>query len=270
MSPFRGALVAALSLLAAPEPLLACGHDGGPVVSLALDTKSNPPRVMGEGTAIDPLRPGVSIEVLCEAAQSAGLSLEFKRVPWARALHLVEHDRVDGIFHASFTPERQAVMVYPTRGGQPDPERAIFHQAYKLYVRNDSPGSWDGANLIGVGDRAVGATRGYAVVAQLRTAGIAVEEEEEPATNFRKLLAGRIAAVAELEGIADLLLATTDLKGQVRKLETPLTRKPYYLTFSRGFHRERTQDAERLWDKIRAINASPALHRIEARYRAGP
>lgn len=270
MPSFRAALAAALILLAVPAPLLACGRDGGPAVSLALDTKSNPPRVIGEGTALDPLRPGVSIEVLCEAAARAGLSLTFKRVPWARALHLVEHDRVDGVFHVSFTPERQAAMVFPTEDGQPDPERALFHQSYMLYVRRDGTVKWDGVTLAGLGDRAVGATRGYAVVAQLRAADIAVEEEEEPGANFRKLLAGRIAAVAELEGIADAIVAAGDLGGQVRKLAGPLVRKPYYLVFSRGFHRDRPRDAERLWQEIRAVNGSAVLPRTESRYGARP
>lgn len=268
MSVLTARIIAATIILAVlPVSAFACGREGGPRLAIAFDTKSNPPRVMGEGTVIDPDRPGISIEVLCEAASRAGVSIELKRVPWARGLHLIEYNQIDGLFHASFTPERQAIMAYPLRNGRPDPERALFSQSYVLYARARDSVSWDGAVLGGLGGRAVGAARGYAIVALLRADGIAVEEEESTIANFRKLLAGRVAAIADLEGISDRLIAETpELAGQVRKFPAKLRQAPYYLALSHDFVAREPALAERLWDEIHAVNVSPALGRIQGRY----
>lgn len=268
MWEFSARIVAAAMMVAAvPLSAWACGDEGGARLVVAFDTKSNPPRVMGEGTEIDRDRPGISVDVLCEAARRAGLGLELKRVPWARGLHLIEHNQIDGLFNASFTPERQAIMVYPTRGGRPDPDRALFQQSYVLYARPGSGVQWDGTALAGLDGRAVGVTRGYVIGALLRADGVAVEEEETPAANFRKLLAGRVAAVADLEGIADRMIADTpELASGVRKFPAKLRQAPYYLVLSRAFFAGNPAAAERLWQEIRAVNLSPALGRIQARY----
>lgn len=112
--------IAVLALSTTPVAAAdSCGPDAPdvPRLTLALETKNNPPRVFGEGTSIYWPWPGETIELLCRAAAIAEVGIDFRRIPWTRGLHLLEFGRVDGLFHASFTAERQAIGVYPMAAG---------------------------------------------------------------------------------------------------------------------------------------------------------
>ena len=99
-------LLAAVSLAgaarAAAEPPKE--FPGQPTLRLAYETTPNPPRHLGEGTAIDWNRPGLTLELLKRVGERLKVNLSFKRVPWMRGLLMLENGEIDGIFHASYTP----------------------------------------------------------------------------------------------------------------------------------------------------------------------
>lgn len=255
-------LIVALTVTAAPH----AWADPAPRVRLVYSTEANPPRILGEGTAIDWRKPGLTLELLRLAGERAGLDLVFERMPWKRAVYLIETNEADGLFQTSFLPERTATMVYPMRADRPDPTRALLEQRYILYTRPGSPLTWDGTRLTGA-DGPVGAISSYSVVDELARLGIPVEEGKTQEQNLDKLINGRIAAYAGMETMADAQIAANPAKyGRLVKVAPPLIAKPYYVVFSRGFHAEHADLAERLWDAIAAVNASAEFAAIVRRY----
>ncbi|WP_431857468.1 substrate-binding periplasmic protein [Azospirillum sp.] len=240
--------------------------DPAPRVRLVFATDANPPRVMGEGTAIDWEKPGLTPELLRLVAVRAGVAFTFERVPWKRGLFLVETGEADGLFQASHLPDRMGVMAFPMKAGRPDPARALMEQRYVLYKRSGSPVAWDGARLTGT-DGPVGAISSYSVVDELARLGIPVDEAKTQEHNLDKLVGGRIAAYAGLEAMTDALIAAhPDKYGRLVKVMPPLVSKPYYLVFSRAFYSEHRDVAERIWDAIAEVNASDAFAAIVRRY----
>ncbi|WP_448188237.1 substrate-binding periplasmic protein [Azospirillum sp. sgz301742] len=235
-------------------------------VRVVYEPKANPPRMLGEGTAIDWEKPGLTLELLRLVGARTGVQFAYERVPWKRGLFLIEANEADAIFHTSFVPERMDIMVYPMKGGQPDAGRAVFVQNYMLYKRAGTPVVWDGAALAGA-DVPVGATSNYSVVGDLKRLGVPVEVANTSEQSLDKLLSGRIAAYAGLEAMTDAVLAGNPAKyGKLVKLTPPLVSKPYHLTFSRGFYTEHRDVAERIWDAIAAVNASAEFAAIVHRY----
>jgi len=244
---------------------LAFGAHAQQVVRLSFETKANPPRYLGEGTAINKDRPGLTIELLRLVEQRSGVRFEFQRVPWARSLYLLETNQVDGVFHMSFVPERTRFAAYPMKDGKPDPARSIFVQSYYLYARKGARLSWDGERLASQGP--IGTTRGYSVVRRLEQLGARVEQENDLPGSLRKVLAGRLEAYAELENMADSMLAgnPTEMRDIV-KIKPAVRTEPYYLVLSKGFEARDPALAERIWTAIGETLRSPEFRALEKKY----
>ena len=151
------------------------------------------------------------------------------------------------------------------KDGRPDASRSIFTQSYYLYGRKGARLAWDGERL--AVDGPVGTTRGYSVVKTLEALGARVEQENDLPGSLRKVLAGRLGAYAELENMAARVLERhRDEMRDIVKLEPALRTQPYYLVFSRAFVARDPALAERIWDAIGEIVASPGFREVEKRY----
>jgi polar amino acid transport system substrate-binding protein len=225
---------------------------------IVFDVFENPPLIDGNGTAIDPVKPGLTIELLRMAAERANIPIEFSRTPWQRGLYLIEAGQADAIFASSYVKERTRYGVYPLKDGHPDTTRKLFDQSYCLYVRVGSGVGWDGKTLTNV-HAPVGATPGYSVVLDLKAMGVEVAEEPDHIANLHKLLAGHIDAYAELDThVRPLLRSSPTEFGGIVELSPPLLTKPYYLMFSKAFYARAPEVAERIWDAIAVVNKSAA------------
>jgi polar amino acid transport system substrate-binding protein len=239
------------------------------VVRLSFETKANPPRYLGEGTAVEKDRPGLTIEMLRLVEPRVGVRFELQRVPWARSLYLLESNQVDGVFHMSYLAERTRFASYPMKGGLPDSARSIFSQAYYLYARTGTRVTWDGDRLTAAGS--IGTTRGYSVVRRLEALGVRVEQENDLPGSLRKVLAGRLDAYAELENMAANVLARhPEEMRDIVKLTPALRSEPYYLVLSKGFQAREPALAERIWDAIGDVVRSPEYRELERKYAVAP
>lgn len=228
------------------------------LVRIVYDVFENAPLIYGNGTAIDPVKPGLTIEVLRMAGERANVAVELSRTPWQRGLYLIEAGQADAIFASSYVEDRLRYGVYPMKNGRPDSSRKLFDQSYALYVRAGSGVGWDGKTLSNL-YAPVGATTGYAVVPVLRAMGVTVEEEPSHLANLRKLVAGRLDAYAELDThIRPLLRANPEEFGKIVELSPAVLAKPYYLMFSKIFYTRSPDVAERIWDAIASVNESSA------------
>ncbi|HYG87579.1 MAG TPA: transporter substrate-binding domain-containing protein [Azospirillum sp.] len=237
-----------------------------PQVKLLFEPEANPPRTLGDGTAIDWQKPGLTLELLRLVGERVGVDFVYERMPWKRALYLIETNEADGVFHASFLPERTAIAVYPMKDNRADAARAVFVQSYALYKRAGSPVEWDGTALTGA-DAPVGVTIHYSVLHDLKRLGVPVEEAKTLEQNLDKLAGGRIAAYAGLEGRTDPVIAANPAKyRQLVKMSPPLVTKPYYLLFSHGFYEAHRDLAERIWNAVAAIGGSAEFAEIAGRY----
>lgn len=252
--------------------LLAFGlaHAADTVVHLSYETKANPPRYLGEGTAVDPRRPGLTIELLRMIEPRVGVRFEFVRVPWARSMYLLETNQVDGVFHGSYVPERARFAAYPMKDGRPDPSRSFFTQSYYLYARKGTRLAWNGVRL--AADGPVGTTRGYSVAKRLEELGASrVEQENDLPGSLRKVLAGRLEAYAELEAMAAAVIARNpDEMRDLVKLQPALRTEPYYLLLSKGFQARDPALAERIWSAIGEAVRSPEYRELERKYGIAP
>ena len=226
-------------------------------VRILYDVFENAPLICGNGTVTPRESPGLTIVMLRMASTLTGTPIELTRTPWRRGLYLIETGQGDAIFASSFVEDRLRYGVYPMRDGQLDVSRKLFDQSYRLFVRSGTDLGWNGQGFTNL-QGPIGATPGYAVVPILRAMGATVEEEPSHTGNLSKVAAGRLAAYAELDRHVRPLLSLRPLDfGNIVELSPPVLTNPYFLMFSKTFYGKTPGIAERIWDAIRTVNASP-------------
>ncbi|MBL6928307.1 MAG: transporter substrate-binding domain-containing protein [Rhodospirillales bacterium] len=244
----------------------ASSADTGPKIRVVYNAEPNNPFILGRGTVIDAERPGITIDLLREVSRQIGIEFEFTRVPWQRALFMVEKNRADAVFHSSFKEERAAFGAYPMKDGLPDETRKIADFSYHIYTLTDSDISWDGKQ-IGKTQRFLGALRGSAIVDQLKNAGHRVDEGIDAGVNLRKLTGRRISAYVDLEGVVDpYLSARPELLAMVRKFSPPIRTRPYFLMFSKTFAEEQPVLTKQIWNAIGEFRRSPTFETLKKKY----
>ncbi len=243
------------SLMAAPVEMI-----------VAYENKEQP--FYYHGTTEVPSEPGVTVEmVMLLEEKIPGLKISFGRHPWKRCQVLLQNGKVDGIFKASFKPERLKIGAFPMENGKVDPSRRIAMMANSLYKHKDSAIDWDGETFINLDDNSrIGAPRGYFIVSVLRDKGVTVEEADTSLGNLKKLTAGRLAAVALQDVTGDMLLNRhPELFKDIVKMQPPLTAKPQYLMLSHQFVKKHPELAEKIWDTIAEIRENE-FNRIAIKY----
>ncbi len=238
-------------------------------ISFACEDVGIPPFIVGNGSNIDPDKPGVSVELLRSLEDKLPVKISFSRMPWKRALSELENNRTDGIFHASFKPERMQAGVYPMKNGEPDTDKRIAVFSYVLYKRRDSRLGWDGKILTDI-NGPIGVIMGYSIAEDLKQIGSDISEAYTPFQNMKMLSIGRIAGVADLEKTGDAVLKQyPDELGNIVKLSPPLKEKSYYLMLSHKFVRENRELALAIWDETKNIRESEKYEKFFDNYLNG-
>lgn len=210
----------------------------------------NSPFIMGASNKIRAKDPGITIDLLRMVEKKLQVRFVIKRVPWARAQQSLEMNRTDGIFLASFQPDRMKIGVYPMKNGQVDPSRKIALRNYVFYTYKESALHWDGKTVQGVTD-SIGIIRGAAVGKYFSKMNTPTEEFNSPEQEMKMLAARRLVAVAELENIGDAVLKKSpDEFSNIIKVSTPIQENPYYLMFSHQFYNQHPDLAEKIWNEI--------------------
>ena len=224
-------------------------------ILIAYENREQPPYYMGNTSKVLLSKPGVAVEMVMQLEKwIPDLKISLKRHLWQRCKKDLQNGRVDGIFNASFKPERLRIGTYPMKNEKVDPSRRITTISYSLYKLRTSPVRYDGNNVISL-KGVIGAPRGYSIVGDLRKKGVVVEESDATALgHLRNLRSGQVETLAMQDVTADALLKKrADQFKDIMKIAPPLATKPYYLMLSHKFVNDHPVLAEKIWNAIAKI-----------------
>jgi polar amino acid transport system substrate-binding protein len=236
-----------------------------PLIWVTDDTPGDP-YIIGGGTNFKTDLPGIEIELYREVAKQLKLDITFKRLPWKRCLKLIEHNKVQGVFPASFKEERMKIGVYPMRKGQVDATRKTRNNAYYLYKMKSSPIFYNGSSFENVRGM-IGVPIGWAIVDDLKKMQVSVKELPIHENSLDILVQNRINGFVCLETVFDGYIKRNPTKySDIVKVSPPIWEKPYYLIQSHAFVNANPELAHKIWDTILAIKESEVFNRIVDKY----
>jgi polar amino acid transport system substrate-binding protein len=214
-----------------------------------MEDKEDFPHLMGSGEAIEAKNPGVAVEFAQLIAKKLDLDLQIKRMDWGKCIkEEVKNGTIDGAIPAGFSKERDEIAAFPKKGDQPDLDKSYTNMNYSVYIKEGSDIDWDGKAFIAPAGTKCGTKTGYSIIPRLKEAGFDVVEASTE-ENLKKLAAGEIQMVVELELQADRKLAQNpDFAVAIEKLSTPFLSRLNYLILSKAFVSKNPALAEKIWE----------------------
>lgn len=220
-------------------------------ITLAYSDVESFPFQMGNGTSVAS-PPGLSIDVIEQAALLLNLNIEYVRLPGKRVLNQIRAGQVDGGFIFSYNQERAKYASYPMKAQQADSSLRIATLDYSFYKLKEHPLEWDGDKLNSTGDMPVGAHGGFSVTRKLKAKQISTLEMESTGKLFEMLNKKRLAAIAIQSNIANSYIAQNRLTN-IEKVAPPISTKDYYLIFSHDFARQNPDLVQSIWTVISEV-----------------
>ena len=209
--------------------------------------------IVGGGSDLDKDHPGVEIDLYRRVAEKLGIDIQIKRFPWKRCLSLIEQNRVDGIFPASFKSKRMKIGVYPMSGKTLDLNRKTRDTAYFLYKLKSNNITWDGNTFSNV-NGSIGVPRGWAIVDELKKKGVQIIELDINKRTPMLLTHKRLQGFVCLETVFDHYIDNNpSVFSNIVKVHPFVKDKPYFLIFSHKFVNKFPKLSEKIWDTLHDI-----------------
>ncbi|MFY2507576.1 transporter substrate-binding domain-containing protein [Vibrio pectenicida] len=145
----------------------------------------------------DTSRPGVSVEILTEALKSQGYEVDFKIMPWTRALNEVKDGRIDLLVATWFTKERTSFLNY---------SEPYLENSLKFIKRKGDAFEYNGMDSLS--GKTIGIIRNYGYGDDfLGASNFKKPEANDLVSNAKKLIAKRIDLTLEDELVAKSTLS---------------------------------------------------------------
>lgn len=199
-------------------------------------------------------RLGFDVDIVTEALRRAGWAVDIAYLPWKRALELAVRGEVDGLCSCSYTPEREAALLFSDELG------AV---SVGLFARDTV--TLDGIDKIGdLKGRRVAVVGGYNLEGEIDKAGAFVQATSTDKTALEMLIAGNIDLLYGYELTTRHFMQFENLAHPIRYRE--MRRNPYYFCITRLL----PGSAQAMADFNRGLaemSADGAIARILARYK---
>ncbi|HZX29626.1 MAG TPA: hypothetical protein VFF16_21310 [Telluria sp.] len=239
----RAALAAVLAAVSFGTRAMSCPE----VVHVSLPNFPVPPFVLGSDRV--EAKPGLLIEWLRGAYGRTGCPGRFEivRRPPNRQLAELELGRIDILPGFAFAPDLLRTMVFPMRGGDPNPDQALMADTVSLYARaGDVAVKWDG-KVLGAPNPRVGTSTGGALAVQAaRLHHWELESAATPLADLRKLAARRVDVILEPDVVMTPLMSLPEAAG-VRKLTPPVHLSRRYAPVRRAFAEKYPEFTQAFW-----------------------
>jgi len=193
------------------------------------------------------------------------IEIKQQSLPWLKCLRELKENKIDGVFAASFSPERLEIGVYPgipldAKDGIPDESKRMHISEYALYKKKGSQIKCDGSRISGA--KRVGAQSGFSILTLLKKQkeqkNIEFIDESEQSSNalIYHIAKGNLDAVAMLSLQADKIIKSNKDFSNIEKIEPALEKKAYYLILSHKLVKEDPELANKISKTLQEVRNS--------------
>jgi polar amino acid transport system substrate-binding protein len=203
---------------------------------------------------------GYMIDIAREIFKKAGYTVDYKIMPWKRAIKSVRSGKIDCVVGAYI--EDAPDFIFPTENWGMD--------ITGYYVANKSNWTFNGFNSLL--DKKVGVINGYSYggefdnLVKSRTDVFKASSGSDAIDkNFKKLISNRLDVVVASESAATAKLKELKLNGKIKMAGTNPTKEPLFIACSPA--KESSKELIVLVDKgTQALRTSGKLKQILAKY----
>ena len=176
------------------------------------------------------VKPGYMIEIAKKAFKNSGIEVEYKIIPWARALQLCRQGEINGIIGAYKSDAPDFIF----------PENELGMIDFAIFTKKDS--SWIYKNTDSLANISLGVIRDYSYSDEIdayinknysETNKIQIMSGDSPLEkNIKKLAADRIDATIEADPVFQFTASELKMQSQFRKAGSIALPEKAYIAFS--------------------------------------
>lgn len=177
---------------------------------------------------------GLHIDMILATAKQLGITVEFKSVPWKRALHMIEHGQADAISYISKTEKRQKFAIF-------DEKNTLSHNNDVFFILNENQQTIHfTGQLIDLKPYHIGTVMGYHYSPELEKATYLKIDKQSKSED---ILLERLIRKRFHIGLGDkdqitLLAHQKGVSKKILYLSPALSHTPQYIAFSRTKNHE--------------------------------
>ncbi|HWA48942.1 MAG TPA: transporter substrate-binding domain-containing protein [Dongiaceae bacterium] len=197
---------------------------------------------------------GFDIDIISEAFRRTGWSIDITYMPWKRALEFSTRDQFDGLCTCSYTPEREATLMFSDE---------VFAVSVGLFALD--PAALAGVTgLADLKGRRVGVVGGYNLEGELETVGAKVSAASTDKRALEMLLHGNVDLLYAYELPTRHFMRTRTLIKTIEYRE--MRSNPYYMCLNRKSPRSEQAMAD-FNRALAEMKTDKTMKRILRRYR---
>ncbi|CAK0746501.1 polar amino acid transport system substrate-binding protein [uncultured Gammaproteobacteria bacterium] len=207
---------------------------------------------------------GLHTDIVLTAFERLGFEVEIQSVAWERCLNDTAAGLYDGLYSASFRPERAAFAIYP--------KQKLRAVSYVVVVSKGAAHGWTTARDAAALPQPIAVPHGFSIAHELQQMpGVTVDSGAlNDMQNLRKLLDGRVGTmIAEQEAVRQAISAF-EAGDLIELLDPPYQPgRDYFVIISRKFHGSEPVAqalADRLDRTLETLRAEGEFERVERNY----
>lgn len=196
---------------------------------------------------------GLVLQELIQVEKITKLKFKYIRLPWKRCQIEAQNGKLDGLIAASFTRERTAWGVYPTKkSGDLDRGMRLHTDSFMVFISKGSPVRFENGKFENLGNQLIGVQLGYSVGSDLKDQGYQTHSSFSTAHELIEALSANTVTVAVLQKYATYkaLEENPKLKSNIVGLKQPFKVADQYLLFTKKFHSDHPEISSKIWKAI--------------------
>lgn len=202
---------------------------------------------------------GLIIDLVQTGMDRAGIQVEFKILPWKRALNGTYDGTYDALLKPFWNPERQEKMLFS--------KEVLIYEAIALYAQKDSDVTFDG-NWHKITDRKFGVIQGYSYGRKFDKIRMLWDLDTDEATNvehnLKKLEMGRFDILVGFTSYTEGNLKKFNLKNKIKRLPSVIDFAEGHIAFTRK--RDLTHIRDAFDEQIRWMRENGVYEELHQKY----
>ncbi len=195
---------------------------------------------------------GTLADIIINAAQAIELPITFSRLPWKRCIQQLSQGKVDAIFAAIWTPERDALWVFPKVDGAINPKLRLWRARYPIFTAKHSTLQWHDGRFTNL-KLGVSAPLGYVAHDKLDKLDVLPANNLNVEEGFKLIARERLDGYVVERFIGQHTIQKLRLNQEISTLDEDFMQMDWFVPVSHNWYQQHPQLTQQLWQSISEV-----------------
>ncbi|EDQ00818.1 ABC-type amino acid transport/signal transduction system, periplasmic component/domain [Shewanella benthica KT99] len=195
---------------------------------------------------------GTLTDLIIASAHTSNLSIQLVRLPWKRCIQHLAQGKIDAIFAAIWTQERETWGVFPKLNGSINLDQRLWRARYRVFIHKHSNLKWSNGQFSGL-KLGVAAPLGYIAHDKLSKLGTLPANNLTPNEGFTLLVRGRLDGYVIEKYIGQNIINQLKLTDELTTLKEDFMHVNLYMPVSHQWYQQHSELTLKFWQTLAEV-----------------